>query len=207
MISTRLLGLLSICVAFQRVTSQASLYIPSFDPQPVSAEAIGVDASGHTTWLIAPGQPSGSLTDEADFIGTATMVAGPNDAEIVLSNDFEYVSESCTISNSLANCVVVATAQGIISTTTLQETASPFPVQVGSSASQPTAGSGPSSPASSPTSSPSDSSQSGNIPSSTSGGSTPTNTSQPSGATRVFSTPLLLVEGAIGLIAFVSLMC
>lgn len=51
------------------VAAQTSLYIPGFDPQPVSANVLGVGSDGRTTWQIQPGQPSGTLSD-VGFIGT-----------------------------------------------------------------------------------------------------------------------------------------
>ena len=39
-----------------------TLYIPLVDPQPITADIEGVDASGHTTWRLGPGVPSGTLT-------------------------------------------------------------------------------------------------------------------------------------------------
>ncbi len=46
---------------------QTSLYIPGFDPQPVTANELGVGADGETTWLIAPGVTSGSFEDSGFF--------------------------------------------------------------------------------------------------------------------------------------------
>lgn len=51
------------------VTAQAtSLYIPGFDPQPVTIlSELGVGADGATTWLVAPGTPSGDFQDSGFF--------------------------------------------------------------------------------------------------------------------------------------------
>lgn len=49
-------------------TALTSLYIPGFDPQPVTADELGVGSDGQTTWLIAPGVSSGTL-DDSGFYG------------------------------------------------------------------------------------------------------------------------------------------
>ncbi|THH23100.1 hypothetical protein EUX98_g8078 [Antrodiella citrinella] len=139
------------------VAGQAALYIPGFDPQPVTADFVGADSDGHTTWRIAPGQPSGSITEDGGVFGTATLIEGPNDAEIILSDPLDgYASESCAIgSDSIANCVLVASQSGVpLNTQTFQDTASPFPVQGGTGSPAPTAGGSPSFPASAPTAPP-----------------------------------------------------
>ena len=51
------------------VTAQStSLYIPGFDPQPISADIVGVDSSGHTTWDLTPLQATDD--SEVGFAGT-----------------------------------------------------------------------------------------------------------------------------------------
>lgn len=50
-----------------------SLYIPGFDPQPVTANELGVGSDGLTTWLIAPGVSSGTL-DDSGFFGPGMLI-------------------------------------------------------------------------------------------------------------------------------------
>jgi len=214
MLSISFLGVAIASAALHGVAAQQSLYIPGFDPQPVTASVLGVAADGsHTTWGIAPGQPSGTLSD-VGFNGPATLIEGPNDAEIIVSDQDEYVSASCGIANGLANCIAVATAQGIISTETFQETASPFAVQVGDTAA-PTAGNSPSSPAASPTPTPtptptpnSPSPATGNTSPLTAPGTSPLNpttpTNQPSSAFALAASSFL--SGVIGTVAAVCLL-
>ncbi|KAI0370899.1 hypothetical protein BV20DRAFT_965975 [Pilatotrama ljubarskyi] len=127
-------ALLLFAFGVQHVTA-ATLYIPFLDPQPVTADIEGVDASGHTTWRIGPGVPSGTLTDDIGLFTSATLVEGATDAHLVEiatgSLDGFAVSADCGISGGIAVCIVVASGNGIISTDTATETASGFDVQLG----------------------------------------------------------------------------
>lgn len=49
--------------------AQTSLFIPGFDPQPISASVAGVGPDGRTTWVLQPGVKSGSF-DDIGFVGT-----------------------------------------------------------------------------------------------------------------------------------------
>ena len=51
------------------VSADTSLFIPGFDPQPLSVENLGTDGQGRTTWEILPGTPTGN-SDEVAFVGT-----------------------------------------------------------------------------------------------------------------------------------------
>ncbi|TCD67298.1 hypothetical protein EIP91_000321 [Steccherinum ochraceum] len=203
MFSSRLIAFVAAGAALGAV-AQTSLYIPGFDPQPVSANMLGVGSDGRTTWQIAPGTASGSLSDNG-FVGTATLIEGPNDAQLFLSNDLEFISESCTINNGLADCTVVAAIQGTSTTDSVQETASPFPVQVGSQAAttptQPAAGSSPSAPASTPTG-PTGPATPAQTPSGSAPSNTPTN--QPNGAGAL--TASSIVAGIVGFVVSLSML-
>lgn len=50
-----------------------SLYIPGAKPDAISADVLGTDDSGHTTWRLQPGVPSGTFTDadRAAFTGAS----------------------------------------------------------------------------------------------------------------------------------------
>ncbi|KAH8985095.1 hypothetical protein EDB92DRAFT_2091885 [Lactarius akahatsu] len=87
------------------VRADASIFIPGFDPQPLSAGELGTDGQGRTTWEIVPGTPTGTL-DEAAFVGTATLVEGPNDAHLVYNNAQMSVTLDiqCGITSGFAAC-------------------------------------------------------------------------------------------------------
>ena len=55
--ASRMLSALTVAAA------QATLYIPGFDPQAITADVEGVAADGHTTWRIGPGVTSGTYED------------------------------------------------------------------------------------------------------------------------------------------------
>lgn len=145
---------------------------------------------------------------------SATLIEGPNDAQIILSQGDMYLSQSCTIgANSIANCVVVAGVSGSTTTDSLTETASPFAIQGGGTLSgvtvptgaptSPVPGSNPSSP--SPTT---PSHNTGSSPSPTSNGNNgnSTNTSnQPSGSGATALSVSSLIVGASAIIAGVIL--
>jgi len=169
---------------------QLSLYIPGFDPQPISAIELGAGSDGRTTWLIEPGSPTGTFT-APDFLGTATLIAGPNDAHIIMSVDGLSADEQCRISGGLADCTVVIVQDGVTSTDVDQETVSPFVVQGGTAAPAPTSGPGLGTSApGSPTSAPSGGSSVSAPPNTSSGGSSST-----SGA----PSPSQSTNGAVGM--------
>jgi hypothetical protein len=58
------------------VRGDVSLFIPDFDPQPLSAGNLGTDGQGRTTWEIVPGSLTGTFT-EHDFTGTGTLLFPP----------------------------------------------------------------------------------------------------------------------------------
>ncbi|KAH9170250.1 hypothetical protein EDB89DRAFT_1979660, partial [Lactarius sanguifluus] len=87
------------------VRADASIFIPGFDPQPLSAGELGTDGQGRTTWEIVPGTPTGTF-DTAPFVGTATLVEGPNDAHLVYNNAQLSLTLDikCGINNGIAAC-------------------------------------------------------------------------------------------------------
>ncbi|CDO69986.1 hypothetical protein BN946_scf184836.g60 [Trametes cinnabarina] len=111
-----------------------TLYIPGFDPQAVTADIEGVDASGHTTWRIGPGVPSGTFTEDGGMVfASATLVEGPTDAHFVEADPMISVAltEDCGISGGIAVCTMAGHIQGETTTDTETETASGFAVQFG----------------------------------------------------------------------------
>ncbi|KAJ3930411.1 MAG: hypothetical protein NXY57DRAFT_962724 [Lentinula lateritia] len=122
--------LIGIAAGLQRVIAQStSLYIPGFDPQPISANIVGVDSNGRTTWDLIPG----SVTDDSEggFIGTVTLVEGSDGAHLTyadasLSLTLGY---DCTFSSGQAICSGVENDEGITFTET--EAISSFAVALG----------------------------------------------------------------------------
>ncbi|KAF9053127.1 hypothetical protein BJ165DRAFT_1400467 [Panaeolus papilionaceus] len=71
---SRLLVVLTLCCATARSQTSTSLYIPGFDPQPVSANVAGIGADGATTWILHQGSRDPTDTSSyADFIGTGPL--------------------------------------------------------------------------------------------------------------------------------------
>ncbi|KAJ7578464.1 hypothetical protein C8J56DRAFT_898013 [Mycena floridula] len=83
--------------------AQISLYIPGFDAQPISADVLGVDGQGRTTWALHAGAPTNS-DDQVDFVGTATLVEGPNDATLTLVEENITIGYVCALSAGVAKC-------------------------------------------------------------------------------------------------------
>ncbi|TBU35580.1 hypothetical protein BD311DRAFT_707685 [Dichomitus squalens] len=127
-------GALVLCASF--AAAQTTLYIPGFDPQAITADEVGTDASGHTTWVIGPGVTSGTYEDAPGIIGSATLVAGASDAHLVWNDpvDSLFLSEDCAINGGIAVCTAVASVEGVISTAIETETATGFVVQGNSAA-------------------------------------------------------------------------
>jgi len=130
---TRVRLFLALVAWAHNVIAETSLYIPGFDPQPVTANELGVGADGATTWLIAPGQPSGTLSD-LGFYGPATLVLGPSGANLVYNAPEldVYMSEQCTFDGGLAVCSDLFIQTGFTTMDTVEtETVQPFAVQTG----------------------------------------------------------------------------
>ncbi|KAI0300674.1 hypothetical protein B0F90DRAFT_1917640 [Multifurca ochricompacta] len=127
--SFRLLSLIMLHHFVQHVGADTSLFIPGFDPQPLSVGNLGTDGQGRTTWEIIPGSLTNTLEDTG-FVGTATLVEGPNDAHLTYNNPqlSLTVDIECGISNGLATCTSNEGAQATPFTT---EPAIPIVVQGG----------------------------------------------------------------------------
>ncbi|KAG6873783.1 hypothetical protein C0995_011008 [Termitomyces sp. Mi166 len=111
--------------------AQTSLYIPGFDPQPISADILGVDGQGRTTWALHQGVLTDTL-DDPSFPGTATLVEGANDVSFtyVAPSGLFTMGRECSLSDGLAICS--ATFSGELVTET--ETADFITVQAGTTA-------------------------------------------------------------------------
>ncbi|KAF5369179.1 hypothetical protein D9615_009987 [Tricholomella constricta] len=111
-----------------------SLYIPGFEPQPVSADILGVGGDGRTTWVLRQGKATistnGHASDRSGTFGTATLVEGPNDASLTYANSVASftIGQACTFSEGFAICTLVGGGSTAVQT----EMTSHVPVQVAS---------------------------------------------------------------------------
>ncbi|KAE9409616.1 hypothetical protein BT96DRAFT_984673 [Gymnopus androsaceus JB14] len=85
------------------IAQSTSLFIPGFDPQPISADILGVDSSGHTTWALQAGSAN---EDGGGFVGTVTLVEGSSDAHLTCVDGDPplTVGYDCTFSFGQAIC-------------------------------------------------------------------------------------------------------
>ncbi|KAJ6531580.1 hypothetical protein DFH09DRAFT_824744, partial [Mycena vulgaris] len=115
------------------VAAETSLIVPLVDPQPISAEVLGVDAAlDRTTWVLHQGAFTGTWTDpQGDFPGTATLIEGSDYASLTYLLPAEgttvALGAECSIKDSQLICVG---AEGG-TTLTDTETATPFGIQGG----------------------------------------------------------------------------
>ncbi|KAN0135129.1 hypothetical protein V8E53_007020 [Lactarius tabidus] len=128
-------SLLSLVVLHHLVISvraDTSLFIPGFDPQPLSVGDLGTDGQGRTTWEIVPGSLTGTFTEPA-FIGTATLVEGPNDAHLVYNNPEISVTLDiqCGINNGNAACTGIGGFEEVTTVVSPTQPVEPFVVQGG----------------------------------------------------------------------------
>ncbi|KAI1782958.1 hypothetical protein LXA43DRAFT_1068112 [Ganoderma leucocontextum] len=119
-----------------------SLYIPENvggPGVPITADPIGTDNSGHTTWRIGLGAPSGTFTNVDSAFGavTATLVEGSTDAHAFANiGGATSVREDCVIATAtasggvpIASCVFQIADGSSTGTIAGTETATPMPVQ------------------------------------------------------------------------------
>ncbi|KAG6843809.1 hypothetical protein H0H93_016956 [Arthromyces matolae] len=100
------------------VIAQTSLYIPGFDPQPISADILGVDGQGRTTWAVHQGALTGTF-DEVNFPGTATLVEGGNDAYLTYANSEFTMGMDCNLSGGIAICSATVSGEPVTETDTI----------------------------------------------------------------------------------------
>ncbi|KAF8838347.1 hypothetical protein BDN67DRAFT_971700 [Paxillus ammoniavirescens] len=114
--------------------ADVSLFMPGFDPQPISVNILGVGADGETTYQVLPGEPTGTwIGQDPAFIGTGILVEGASNAMFSYANAeiaLSYV-ESCTIVNGIATCDNINPGQ---TTFVDEEVATPMLVQGGGTA-------------------------------------------------------------------------
>ncbi|GBE81867.1 hypothetical protein SCP_0402410 [Sparassis crispa] len=138
---------LSLVTLLPYVAADSSMYIPGFDAQPVTAQEIGVGSDGLTTWLIAPGVPSGTIPTDLGFNGPATLAVGPSNANIVYVDPTMGLSiqENCAVADGVAVCDAIIVDSETTLSTVITEQASGFAVQAAATAT-PAPSSGQSSP-------------------------------------------------------------
>ena len=134
-----------------------SLFIPGVPEQAITADVLGTDSEGRTTWRLAQGTPSGTLSpagpaftgecsrsmyQEAAYLlapvltpaVTATMVAGPKDVHFVEPDDLGLnvtINEDCGIDDDGKVAVCTVSASGASKVGTFTTSVVPFEVQVG----------------------------------------------------------------------------
>ncbi|KAF8205596.1 hypothetical protein K438DRAFT_1818083 [Mycena galopus ATCC 62051] len=173
--------------------SETTLIVPFADPQPISADILGIDtANGRTTWELHQGAFTGTWTDpQGSFPGTATLVEGadyasftyavedsdPMDANFVIGGE-------CSFAGGVEVCVVAQSAAGQVATQTETDTVTPFGLQIAATGA----------PGSSPSGAPATSggAQSGSTPS----GSAPKSTHTGS-STRASASGLSVLAGLL----------
>ncbi|TBU31193.1 hypothetical protein BD311DRAFT_657332 [Dichomitus squalens] len=136
------IALLATLYALDVHAAVVSLYIPSnvFDEGvPLTADPIGVDASGQTTWVLAIGSPSGTFTATLPSVTglNVTLVEGPTDAHVAATQSDTVLREDCAIASPTASGAlpIASCSLGVIINSNSYslagtEIASPIPVQV-----------------------------------------------------------------------------
>ncbi|EPS99487.1 hypothetical protein FOMPIDRAFT_124195 [Fomitopsis schrenkii] len=123
--------------SIQDAHAGTSLFIPGFEPQPVTANLIG-SQNGVATYVIAPGGSSVGKYAYG-FAGPATLVAGPSTAALTYFDENLGLAnyENCNVADGIAVCEDVGIAmgsRGTTVTTTVTQTVELFAVQGGASA-------------------------------------------------------------------------
>ncbi|PIL26066.1 hypothetical protein GSI_11820 [Ganoderma sinense ZZ0214-1] len=89
-----------------------SLYLPpgvGTNNVPITADPIGVDKSGHTTWRWGVGASSGTLTATSALPETsATLVEGATDFQVIAVANATSVGVNCALGTATASGGVVA---------------------------------------------------------------------------------------------------
>ncbi|KAJ7706947.1 hypothetical protein B0H17DRAFT_1325706 [Mycena rosella] len=203
----RLLALSLAALLLHYVAAETSLVVPLNDPQPISADVLGVDSAlDRTTWVLHQGALTGTWSDqESNFPGTATLVEGTDYASLTYAAAVQEITlaagAECAIADGLAVCVVVE--DGTTSTET--DPAQPFGIQGGATVAGqaaptlgPVSGSGSGSGAPSNTQASAGSGSGSGSGPGTSGTGAPSNT-QPSSFVRVRAS--LVLGALVGLLA------
>ncbi|KAJ7154245.1 hypothetical protein C8R46DRAFT_1119135 [Mycena filopes] len=116
--------------------SETSVIVPFGDPQPISADILGVDTKlGRTTWQLRQGAFTGTWTDpQGSFPGTATLVEGADYASYTYAvSDSEgsfAVQGECSIKDGVAICVAAESGDDGAATATETESVTAFGLQI-----------------------------------------------------------------------------
>ncbi|KAM6503229.1 hypothetical protein JOM56_000172 [Amanita muscaria] len=95
--------------------AETSIFVPGFDPQPLSMDYITTDTKGHTVWaLYATGDPS---NDIVAVPGTLTLVEGSDYMSLGYSYPSLTIHEECSLASDAAVCTV--TSSGTTETGTI----------------------------------------------------------------------------------------
>ncbi|KAK7038194.1 hypothetical protein R3P38DRAFT_2904942 [Favolaschia claudopus] len=131
-ISVAAISLFSYVVA----DSENTIIVPFADPQAISADILGVDSKGRTTWQLRQGAYTGTWTDpQGSFPGTATLVEGADYASftyVVKDSEGDFaVAGECTYQDGNVQICTVARSVGTEAGTAVEtDTVTPFGVQV-----------------------------------------------------------------------------
>ncbi|KAI1782918.1 hypothetical protein LXA43DRAFT_385212 [Ganoderma leucocontextum] len=130
--------LTSLCVPYASAAI-VSLYLAGDDGVPYTADPIGTDKSGHTTWRLGVGASSGTFTATQSTAGpSATLVEGATDFHAFGADGSTSARVDCALASPTASGgVVVASCAGQFAdeSSTLEldvppVTLTPIPVQV-----------------------------------------------------------------------------
>jgi len=201
MFTSTKIATLMIVTGAQLVAADMSLYVPGFDPQPLSVSIIGAGSDGRTTYQVVPGAQTGAwASEDIGFVGTGTLVEGSDYASFRADEPELSLTlvEACQFAGGSATCTAAIPGQ----TTIVEvEAASPFLVQ-GNAAATPTGSSGSGSGSGSSDSNGS----SGATPGSgTASGAKPTSTANAAVGSAVVSASSVLIGAAAGLFAMTML--
>ncbi|KAM5538845.1 hypothetical protein V8D89_007567 [Ganoderma adspersum] len=137
------LALLTLLWAPYAAAGIVSLYIPenvAGEGVPITADPIGTDNTGHTTWRLGVGASSGTFTNvqSARTSVVATLVEGSTDVQAFANlGGATSAHENCAIATPtasggvpIASCVLEFADASSRATIAGTETATPMPVQV-----------------------------------------------------------------------------
>ncbi|KAL1938984.1 hypothetical protein VTO73DRAFT_11137 [Trametes versicolor] len=113
--SRRFLPVAVIYALAQRIGAQTTLYIPGLDPQPITADIVGVDtASSPTTWLIGPGVTSDVFPETVSSFLSATLIVGPTGAHLIADDPTAIATLliDCAVDSGSAVCIAVDSKGG-----------------------------------------------------------------------------------------------
>ncbi|KAH9917455.1 uncharacterized protein B0H18DRAFT_1034777 [Fomitopsis serialis] len=107
-------AVLSAIIYARHVSALTTMFIPGFDPQPVTVNLLG-SQGGLTSYVIAPGASSAGMdTDDSELFGPATLVLGASTAALTYIDENIGIAayESCQLSDGETVCEEVVIAMG-----------------------------------------------------------------------------------------------